>query len=319
MAHVQNTKGGIIMVKALSNVVDSFDKIKDITEEITVWKPGWVMNQLHHPQGIAIAGNKFYASHNGIHEGYIYVFQEGIADELSEERKVIGGGGYNHPGTIQIANNLLLATMQKQIGGSYPGTQVILLDTKDWQKSPCVLMKSDTSNGMGTAAIVCVEYNNDGQNQKYVAISNNKVFEIKVEGNEISHYVAGRVEENGTYKYNQTLFWPSDSFCGTVNVQSVNLLVDKNGTIYAITAGERNKKQSVLRLYQMEIQNKDASERILCAKMNYIKEKVVNLCNGWLTFTAGTGIDIKGESIIVYVTSKPATSSRKMTIGRSQP
>ncbi len=305
------------MVKALSNVEKSFDNIKSVTQEWNVWKPGWVLNQLYHPQGIAISGDKYYVSHNGISEGYIYVFKEGIADELDKERKILGGSDYNHPGTIQIANHLLLATLQKQSGGSYKGTQVMLLDIKDWSKAPCVLLKDDDMNGKGIAGIVCVESDNNGENQRYVAISDKNIYEIRISGNEISHFVPGRVEQNGTYKYNSTLFWPKDSFDGTVDVQSVNLLVDKEGTIYAITAGVKDKHRNILRLYQMEIQDKDSSNRIVRAKMKYLKEKEIALCNSWLTFSAGTGIDIKGESIIVYVTSKPATSSRKMTIGSS--
>lgn len=95
------------------------------------------------------------------------------------------------------------------------------------------------------------------------------------------------------------------------------MLVDKKGIIYAITAGVKENHLNVLQLYQMEIENKDASGRILSARMKFLKEKLIELCNDWLTFSAGTGIDIDGEFIIVYTTSKPATSSRKLSIGRS--
>lgn len=306
------------MVKALSNVEKSFDNIKNVTKEITFWKPGWVANQLYHPQGIAISGNKFYVSHNGKDEGYIYVFKEGTPDEVVDERIILGGDGYNHPGTIQIANHLLLATLQMQSGRSYDGTQVILLDLKDVKTTPHVILKSNGMNGKGVASIVCVEDSDNGQNQRYIAISDKNVYEIKISGYETSYFVPGKKVGKSGYTYDKTLLWSDDRPGDDVDVQNVNLLVDKNGTVYAITAGVRkNNAHNILRLYRMEPQEKDSSGRILSATMQYIKEKLVVLGNNWLTFSAGTGIDIQGESIIVYTTSKPASSSRKLSIGIS--
>lgn len=102
------------MVNALSNIESSFDNIKSVTDEKFVWKPGWFLNQLHHPQGIAVTKDKYYISHNGIYEGYIYVFDRKTSEALPGEWKTVGGAGYNHPGTIQIANHLLLATLQQR-------------------------------------------------------------------------------------------------------------------------------------------------------------------------------------------------------------
>jgi len=126
------------MVKALSDVEKSFDKINNVTKKWDVWKPGWFVSGLYHPQGIAISSDKYYVSHNGVKDGYIYVFEKENSEnknELENKRKIIIGDKYNHPGTIQIANHLLLVTLQRQEGKKYPGTKVLLFDLEKWEKN----------------------------------------------------------------------------------------------------------------------------------------------------------------------------------------
>jgi len=184
-------------------------------------------------------------------------------------------------------------------------------------KKPDELLRNDGLNGKGVAGIVCVEYSNNGANQKYVAISDQNVYEIRISGDKKQCCVPGKEKNNGVTTYNQTLFWPKNCFDKTVDVQSVNLLVDKKGTVYAITAGVKDKHSNMLQLYRMDVNERHSSGRILSAKMVYLKEKELILCDPCLTFSAATGIDVEGESIIIYVTSKPAFLSRRLTIGRS--
>lgn len=285
------------MVHALSNVEAAFNNIGSFTKEEYIYTPaGWVLNRLYYPQGIAITAHNYFVSHNGKNEGYIYIYDRKTKERISSI--AIGDSKYNHPGTIQAADQFLVVSFQQQENG-YNGVLTKLYTISDLRlgiADGITLFQDDNAScaGNGLVGIVCVE---DTQNmQKYIILQSEKGHILTV--------------SNGTTHIEQF------DFTTAIGTQSLNLVVDKQGTVYGIAAkASKERDMNTISLHRMKIEDIDSSQNSKKASFEKISERTIKTNVWWVTCDAATGLEVQDDSIILYATSIPQTSSNRISIG----